>query len=67
MTGFFRRMVRSGSGRGGLVDSCAVTGEFVVNSRNSPLLRPCEGTAMSQSEDVAIAEVERYFEVDMWL
>lgn len=67
LTGFFRRMVRSGSGRGGLVDSCAVTGEFVVNSRNSPLLRPCEGTAMSQSEDVAIAEVERYFEVDMWL
>lgn len=52
-----------------MVDSCDLTGEFVVNSRNSPTLRPCEGSVamMSREDDDAVAEVEKYFEVEMWL
>ncbi len=51
-----------------LVETCAFTGEFIVNSRNSPTLRPCDGVvATSAGEDVAIAEVEKYFEIEMWL
>jgi hypothetical protein len=52
-----------------MVDSCDLTGEFVVNSRNSPTLRPCEGAVamMSREDDDAVAEVEKYFEVEMWL
>mmetsp|Transcript_47484 Transcript_47484/g.148541 ORF Transcript_47484/g.148541 Transcript_47484/m.148541 type:complete len:306 (+) Transcript_47484:4551-5468(+) len=52
-----------------LACSCNVTGEFVVNSQGSPALRPCRKWRgrRSREEEYAVAELEKYFEQDMYL